>query len=108
MASRSREVRPSAHEPVGGRLEVGEHLRLVGAHAGLVPGLALLATAAQAGDRHLAAQLAPGGDERAPRRRLGDVEPAVAGEEGRRPLRRSSCPRRARASIGTRVPSVDG
>ena len=81
MARRSREVRPSATSQSAGGFEVGEHLRLVGAHPGLVPCLALLAAAAQAGDGHLAAELAPHGDERAPRGCLGDVEAAVAGEQ---------------------------
>src|SRR3546814_7514270 len=62
------------HQPSGGRLEVGEDLRLAVAHAGLVPGLALLAAAPDARDCNLAAGLAPRRDERAPRseeRRVG-------------------------------------
>ena len=49
---------PSVDQPVGGGVEVVEHLLLVLAHAGAVPGLALLVAAAEAGDGVAAAVLA--------------------------------------------------
>ena len=54
MASRARDGAALVDQPVGGRLEVVEHLLLAVAHAGLVPGLALLGAAAEAGDGDLA------------------------------------------------------
>ena len=50
----------------------------------LVPRLALLVAAAEAGDREQAAGFGPRRDRRRPGRRLGDGEPAVAGEDARR------------------------
>ena len=49
---------PVRHEPVGGGVEVVEHLLLVLAHAGPVPVLAFLGAAADAGDGEQAARLA--------------------------------------------------
>ena len=46
---------------LGGGGEVVEHVLLVGPHAVPVPGLALLAAAAEVGDRVHAALLDPGG-----------------------------------------------
>ena len=71
------------HHPVGGRREVVEHVLLVAAPAGEMPLLAVLEPAAQPGDRVRAAGRAPGRDRRRPHRRLGDREPAVAGEDRR-------------------------
>ena len=84
MARRSRDVRPGRHEPVGGRVEVVEHVLLVRPAAGVVPRLAVLDPAPQAGDRIQPAPFAPRGDRRRPHRRLGDREPAVAVEDRRR------------------------
>ena len=77
-------VQPCGHQPVGGGVEVVEHVLLVAAPAGLVPGLAVLVAAAEPGDRVHAAGGAPGGEVRHPHRRLGDREAAVAGEDQRR------------------------
>ena len=84
MASRSRAVRRGGDEVVGGGVEVVEHVLLVLAPPGLVPRLAFLVAAPQAGDREQAAGLGPRGDRRRPGRRLGDGEAAVAGEDARR------------------------
>jgi hypothetical protein len=56
---------------------------LAGPHAVPVPGLALLAAAAEVGDRVHAALLDPGGRDRAPGRGQGDVEAAVAVQDRR-------------------------
>ena len=42
MASRSRDVQPLRDQPVAGGVEVVEHVLLVGAATGVVPGLAVL------------------------------------------------------------------
>src|SRR5207249_3034857 len=63
--------------------EVVEDVLLVLAHAGPVPGLALLAAAAQVGDRVDAAALDPGEDGGAVLGGEGDVEAAVAVQDGR-------------------------
>ena len=83
MARRSRLVRPFGDEVVGGGVEVVEHVLLVAAAAGVVPLLAVLEPAAQAGDGVQPAGRAPRGDLRLPRRRLGDGEAAVAVEDRR-------------------------
>jgi hypothetical protein len=69
---------------VGGGVEVVEHVLLVLAAAGLVPGLALLVAAAEPGDREQPARLRPRRDGRRPRRRLRDREAAVARQDAGR------------------------
>jgi hypothetical protein len=55
---------PAFDEPVGAGVEVVEHVLLQRAPTGVVPGLALLVPAPQAGDGVDAARPAPGGDLR--------------------------------------------
>ena len=98
-------------EPVGGGVEVVEDVLLVGPIAGVVPRLAVLDAAAQAGDGEQAARRAPRRDLRRQRRRLGDGEAAVAVEDRRRGRRRRDVgpvdeeqpDRRCRRATGTRV-----
>ena len=80
-------------EPVGGGVEVVEHVLLGVPPPGVVPGLALLEAAAQPGDGIQTAGLAPCRDLRRPHRRLGDGEAAIAVED-RRHLRAGVTSRR--------------
>ena len=107
IARRSRERSAGGDQPVGGGVEVVEHVLLVRPPAGLVPCLAVLETAAQPGDRVQATGRAPRGDRRRPHRGLGDREPAVAVEDRRGSASGSTSARCTRNSpIG--VPSNDG
>ena len=108
MARRSRLVRPSVDEPVGGGVEVVEHVLLVAAAAGVVPRLALLEPAAQPGDGVQPAGRAPRGDLRRPDRRLGDGEPAVAVEDRRRVGPGRDVGAVDRGTARSSVPSSDG
>ena len=97
-------------QPVGGGVEVVEHLLLVGQHPGPVPVLAVLAAAPDAGDGVDAARLAEGDQAGGEAGRRGDGEAAVAGEEGRRvgpdlgrpPPARGTWARRCRRWTGRR------
>jgi hypothetical protein len=68
---------------LGGAGEIIEHVLLVLAHAGAVPGLPVLAAAPQVGHGVHAAVLEPDGGQRREARRHVDVEAAIAVEQGR-------------------------
>ncbi len=72
------------HQPVGGGEEVVEAALLVRSHAGLVPVLAVLGPAADAGDGVDAAGVGHRHRHRRPRRAVGDGKAAVAGQQRRR------------------------
>ena len=66
-----------------GRDEIVEHVLLVRPPAGIVPGLAIFAAAADVRDREDAAHVDPGQPARLEGGRGGDIEPAISVEQGR-------------------------
>ena len=111
MASRSRRREAGVDQPVGGGDEVVEGLLLVLAHAGAVPGLALLGAAADVGDGVDAAVVAHRHDRRAVGRAHRDAEAAVAGEDARRVRatawsRRPDQEHRDLGAVGARVANL--
>ena len=87
-------------EPLGRGDEVVEDVLLLLEHPGLVPGVAVLAAAAQVRQGVDAARLEPGEEGGAEARRLADVEAAVAVEERRVACRRASGPSCGRGTSG--------
>ena len=78
IASRAAACIPR-RQPLGGRDEVVEDVLLALEHAGLVPLLAVLAAAAQVGEREARRRASSNRKlRRVERRRQADVEPAVA------------------------------
>ena len=82
----------AARDPLGDQIfaggdEIVERMLLFGAAAGIVPGLAIFAAAAQVRDREHAAHVDPGHPFRLVAGQFGGVEAAIAVEQGR--LRRA-------------------
>ena len=107
MARRSRLARPVSTSQSAAAWKSSKTFCLRAAPPGVVPGLAVLEPAAQAGDGVDAAGRAPGGDLRRPDRGLGDGEPAVAVEDGGRVGPGTTSSRWIR-NIPIEVPSSDG
>ena len=108
IAMRAGVVQPLRDEVLGGRDEVVEDVLLLLEHAGAVPGLAVLAAAAQVGEREDAAALEQREVAGIEGRRPADVEAAVAVEQDGPLAVRRDVRRDGRGTSRPRVPSFDG